>query len=101
MAKYVCPGCEYTYDEDAGDEGAIYHGSTTANGSGDWALTVDLTGPNITATAIGAGVALAESADSSAAPPKAKARTAVAPSQDRWLAKALTSDLLAQQAPAR
>jgi rubredoxin len=20
MARYVCPGCEYTYDEDAGDD---------------------------------------------------------------------------------
>ena len=36
---------------DGADEGAVYHGRTTANGAGQWTLAEGLTGGNATATA--------------------------------------------------
>jgi CSLREA domain-containing protein len=49
----ACPNCTVEVFSDAQDEGAIYEGTTTANGSGNWTLTEPggFSGPYLTATA--------------------------------------------------
>lgn len=49
----ACAGCIVEIFSDAGDEGAIYEGTATAGGSGNWTFdkAAGLTGPNVTATA--------------------------------------------------
>jgi hypothetical protein len=48
----ACSNCTVEVFSDAVDEGAIYEGTTTADGSGNWTLTKagGLTGPYVTAT---------------------------------------------------
>jgi hypothetical protein len=45
-----CHNCTIDVYSDAADEGASYHGSTTANASGDWSFSGSVGGPNVTAT---------------------------------------------------
>ena len=47
----ACPGCAVDVFSDDDDEGRVFEGTTTANGSGDWTLDVFPQGPNVTATA--------------------------------------------------
>ena len=47
----TCPGCIVEVFSDPEDEGKIYEGTTTADGSGNFTLTVSVTGPYVTATA--------------------------------------------------
>lgn len=47
----ACPNCSVDVYSDAADEGRVFHGSTTANGVGDWAFSGAVVGPNVTATA--------------------------------------------------
>lgn len=47
----ACAGCTIDVFSDSEDEGRIYHGSTVADGAGNWAFPGAVTGPNITATA--------------------------------------------------
>jgi hypothetical protein len=54
----ACANCTVEIFSDADDEGRVYEGATTANGSGNWSFTAagGLTGPNLTSTATdGAG----------------------------------------------
>jgi parallel beta-helix repeat protein len=48
-----CAWCAIHVYSDSADEGATYHGYTTANGSGAWTFNGFLSGPNITATNTG------------------------------------------------
>jgi CSLREA domain-containing protein len=45
-----CANCTIDVFSDHEDEGRIYHGSTTANGLGNWSFAGGVAGPNITAT---------------------------------------------------
>jgi hypothetical protein len=47
----ACPGCTVELFSDDEDEGRIYEGTTTADGSGHWTWTGSPTGPYVTATA--------------------------------------------------
>lgn len=47
----ACPNCTVEVFSDDEDEGRVYHGSTVADGNGDWSFAGDVVGPNITATA--------------------------------------------------
>jgi hypothetical protein len=47
----TCATCKVEIFSDAADEGKVYEGFTTADGSGNWSYSGALTGPNITATA--------------------------------------------------
>jgi hypothetical protein len=47
----ACPNCTIDVYSDDEDEGRIYEGATTANGSGDWTFNGSLDGPFVTATA--------------------------------------------------
>jgi parallel beta-helix repeat protein len=47
----ACANCTIDVFSDDEDEGRTYHGSTVANGTGDWTFAGPLAGPNITATA--------------------------------------------------
>jgi CSLREA domain-containing protein len=47
----ACANCAIDVFSDDADEGRIYHGSTTADGSGNWSFLGAVTGPNVTATA--------------------------------------------------
>jgi len=47
----ACPNCTIDIYSDDLDEGRIYEGSTTADGSGNWTFSGSVTGPNVTATA--------------------------------------------------
>ncbi len=48
-----CAWCAIHLYSDTADEGAFYHGWTTADGSGNWSYSGFLTGPNVTATNTG------------------------------------------------
>jgi len=48
----ACAGCTVAVYSDAGDQGQVYHGVTTAKSTGQWSYTGLLAGPNITATTI-------------------------------------------------
>ncbi len=50
----ACPGCAVDVFSDLVDEGRIYEGSTFANGVGSWSFNGAVSGPNVTATAMGA-----------------------------------------------
>ena len=47
----ACPNCTIDVYSDDEDEGRIYEGSTTADGTGDWTFSGSVTGPFVTATA--------------------------------------------------
>ena len=47
----ACGGCTVDVYSDDEDEGRVYHGSTTADASGNWSFADAVTGPNVTATA--------------------------------------------------
>jgi hypothetical protein len=47
----ACANCTVDVYSDDEDEGRVYEGHTTANGSGTWSFSGSLEGPNITATA--------------------------------------------------
>jgi len=47
----ACPNCIVEIFSDPLDEGAIYEGTTTADGSGNFSLSASITGPKLTATA--------------------------------------------------
>lgn len=67
----ACPNCVIELFSDAEDEGAVYEGSTTADGAGNWTFNKPggLAGPNVTATATdGAGNTSAFSAPVSLVP---------------------------------
>ncbi|MFQ5343369.1 MAG: right-handed parallel beta-helix repeat-containing protein, partial [Anaerolineae bacterium] len=71
VAGTACTNCAIEVFSDAEDEGAVYEGSTTADGAGNWTFNkpAGLTGPNVTATATdGAGNTSAFSAPVSLAP---------------------------------
>jgi CSLREA domain-containing protein len=44
------PDCIIDVFSDSADEGRVYYGSTTANGTGNWAYAPPVGGPNLTAT---------------------------------------------------
>src|SRR5439155_461478 len=54
-AGTVCAGCSVDVYSDDEDEGRVYHGSSTADASGNWSFVDAVTGPNVTATATDAG----------------------------------------------
>jgi hypothetical protein len=45
----ACPNCDVQVLSDGGDQGQVYHGYVTANGSGAWSYGGALAGPNVTA----------------------------------------------------
>ncbi len=47
----ACAGCTIDVFSDSEDEGRVYHGSTVADGAGNWSFPGGVSGPNITATA--------------------------------------------------
>ncbi len=47
----ACANCTVAVHSDDADEGRIYHGSDTADGSGNWSFSGAVIGPNVTATA--------------------------------------------------
>jgi CSLREA domain-containing protein len=47
----ACANCTIDVYSDDADEGRVYHGSTTADGSGNWSFPGAVVGPNVTATA--------------------------------------------------
>jgi titin len=47
----ACPNCTVDIYSDSGSEGAVYEGSTVADGNGGFTFEGSLSGPNITATA--------------------------------------------------
>jgi titin len=47
----ACAGCTIDIFSDGEDEGRVYHGSTVADGAGNWIFSGSVVGPNITATA--------------------------------------------------
>ena len=51
IAGTACANCEIDVFSDDADEGRIYHGSVTADGSGNWSFLGPVSGPNVTATA--------------------------------------------------
>lgn len=51
MAGTACANCIVDIYSDAEDEGAFYHGFTTADSNGDWTFSGAVVGPNVTATA--------------------------------------------------
>ena len=46
----ACASCMVDLYSDSADEGEVYHGSTTADASGNWVYTGTIAGPNATAT---------------------------------------------------
>ena len=50
----ACANCQVDVFSDSADEGRVYHGSTTANGSGAWSFGGAVVGPYITGTATNA-----------------------------------------------
>jgi len=46
----ACPGCAVDIYSDSADEGRIFEGSVTADGSGHWSYPSSVTGPHVTAT---------------------------------------------------
>ncbi len=48
-----CAWCTIHLYSDPADEGRLYHGFTTADGSGNWSYSGFITGPNVTATNTG------------------------------------------------
>ena len=51
----ACANCTVEVFSDDANEGRTFHGSTTADGNGDWSFPGAVDGPNITATATDAG----------------------------------------------
>jgi CSLREA domain-containing protein len=47
----ACAGCTIEVFSDNEDEGRVYEGTATADGAGNWSLSVTPAGPNVTATA--------------------------------------------------
>jgi titin len=47
----ACPSCTVDVFSDDADEGRTYHGSVTAEASGNWSFPGAVSGPNVTATA--------------------------------------------------
>jgi len=46
----ACPGCAVDIYSDSADEGRIFEGSVTANGTGQWSYPSLVSGPKVTAT---------------------------------------------------
>ncbi|MDO8614911.1 MAG: hypothetical protein Q7T33_04125 [Dehalococcoidia bacterium] len=47
----ACAGCTVELFSDGEDEGRVYEGTATADGTGNWTLNPSVSGPNLTATA--------------------------------------------------
>jgi len=64
----ACANCTVDVYSDDEDEGGVYEGSTTANGTGNWSFSGSPEGPNVTATATDAAGNTSEFSASAALP---------------------------------
>ena len=68
IAGAACPDCTVDVYSDDEDEGRIYEGAVTADGSGNWSFSEPVTGPFTTATATDAGGSTSEFSDAVVSP---------------------------------